>query len=83
MNNPFFSMSLIMSSIVLGLYVNAVMSYQSQRSAAEHGRRESGDAAVSKPAGRLIPLAESLSPLQDHFNADADRRRVLLILSPT
>lgn len=78
MNSPFFSMSLIL----LGLHGNAVMSDQSQRSTAE-GRQESSDAADSTVAGRLIALDESLSPLQERFNADADRRRVLLILSPT
>ena len=40
---------------------------------------------VGKPVGRsaLISLADSLAPLKEHFNAAADRPRVLAILSPT
>lgn len=78
MSSPFFSISLIL----LGLHGNAVMSDQSQLPIAD-ARRESREAADSTVAGRLIPLDESLSPLQDRFNADADQRRLLLILSPT
>lgn len=78
MNGPFLTMSLIL----LGLHGSTVMSDQTQNATAE-GRQESRDAADSKLAGRLILLNESLSPIQDRFNADADRRRLVLILSPT
>ena len=68
--------------ILLGLHGSTVLPDQTQGSTAEV-RGESRDAADSEVAGRLIPLDESLSPLQNRFNADAKQRRVLLILSTT
>ena len=40
---------------------------------------------LGKPVGStsLISLAESLTPLQERFNAAVDKPRVVTILSPT
>ncbi len=40
---------------------------------------------LGKPAGgtSLISLADSLTPLQERFNAAVDKPRVVAILSPT
>lgn len=39
--------------------------------------------ATDSGAGAVIQLAHSLAPLRDHFNAGADRRRFVALLSPT
>lgn len=44
---------------------------------------ESGANATPSTKPLLISLEESISPLVEHFNAHADKPRVVAILSPT
>ena len=44
---------------------------------------ESGANATPSTQPLLISLEESISPLVEHFNAYADKPRVVAILSPT
>ena len=50
-------------------------------SAAPSPRRSTSEAANEGP--RIIPLAESLSPLRDWFNHHTDQPRFIALLSPT
>lgn len=44
-----------------------------------------GPGVLARPVGgeNLVSLAESLDPLQERFNADVGKRRVVALLSPT
>jgi len=41
------------------------------------------DVELSKPAGDLVSLQDSLEPLEKYFNEHREARRFLAVLSPT
>lgn len=53
------------------------------KNAVQTARTKTVDAEASAASVQVISLADSIKPLQDHFNAHKDQPRFVAILSPT